>query len=63
MPDSMTMDNPGRLTDLKVAGRLMTLDAGLYCIFHAAGSEAPTGADLPGVRIARAPGPGGAGVG
>lgn len=63
MPDSMTMDNPGRLTDLKVAGRLMTLDAGLYCIFHAAGSEAPTGTDLPGVRISRAPGPGGAGVG
>ncbi|MFW7268298.1 hypothetical protein ACMAUO_10065 [Gluconacetobacter sp. Hr-1-5] len=63
MPDSMTMDSPGRMTDLKVAGRLMTLDAGLYCIFHAAGAEAPAGEDLPGVRISRAPGPGGAGVG
>ncbi|MBB2203942.1 hypothetical protein [Gluconacetobacter takamatsuzukensis] len=66
MPDSMTMDNPGRILDLKVAGRLMTLDAGLYCIFHATGAEGPAGAageDLPGVRISRAPGPGGLGVG
>lgn len=66
MPDSMTTDNPGRLMDLKVSGRLMTLEPGLYCIFHAAGGEMPAGGageDLPGVRISRAPGPGGVGVG
>ncbi|WP_264812565.1 hypothetical protein, partial [Gluconacetobacter sacchari] len=70
MPDSMATDNPSRITDLKVAGRVMTLDAGLYCIFHASADEAPgstaggaASEGLPGVRISRAPGPGGAGVG
>lgn len=66
MPVSMTTDTPSRIADLKVVGRLMTLDAGLYCIFHASGVEAPAGEGsegLPGVRVSRAPGPGGVGVG
>lgn len=44
------------VTELKVSGHLMTLEKGLFCIFHAAGSA---GADpqtgLPGVRITHPP--------
>jgi Clostridial hydrophobic W len=72
MPDSLT-ESKGRIMDLKVAGHLMTLDPGVYCIFHvpqAGPCEAPGDAavsttgveDLPGVRISRAPGAAGAGV-
>ncbi|MBB2176637.1 hypothetical protein HLH21_11990 [Gluconacetobacter johannae] len=51
------MPDTGRVTDLKVAGHLMTLDAGLYCIFHT-GQDMPAGG-LPGVRISPPPGPAG----
>jgi hypothetical protein len=46
-----------RVTELKVSGHLMTLDAGLFCVFQAPGS--PTANDqtgLPGVRISLPPG-------
>nr|WP_246396188.1 glycosyltransferase [Gluconacetobacter tumulisoli] len=49
----------GRVTDLKVAGHLMTLDSGLYCIFHAPGQGTSTAGGLPGVRISPPPGPAG----
>ncbi|CAP57437.1 hypothetical protein [Gluconacetobacter diazotrophicus] len=72
MPDSMT-ESQGRIVDLKVAGHLMTLDPGLYCVFHAPQPDPGPGfdrgtfhqggaEDLPGVRISRAPGAAGAGV-
>lgn len=44
------------VTELKVSGHLMTLDKGLFCIFHApgsAGADPQTG--LPGVRITHPP--------
>jgi hypothetical protein len=49
---------PNRVAELKVSGHLMTLDAGMFCIFHAPGS--PTmddGSGLPGVRITLPPAP------
>ena len=46
------------VTELKVSANLMTLDAGLFCIFNAAGSALPDGATgLPGVRVSLPPGP------
>ena len=48
--------NQKLVTELKVSGHLMTLDTGLFCIFHApgsVGSDPQTG--LPGVRITRPP--------
>ena len=44
------------VTELKVSGHLMTLEKGLFCVFHAPGSAASdprTG--LPGVRITHPP--------
>ena len=44
------------VTELKVSGHLMTLDRGLFCVFHAQGSvvaDPQTG--LPGVRITQPP--------
>ena len=44
------------VTELKVSGHLMTLDKGLFCVFHApgsAGADPQTG--LPGVRITQPP--------
>lgn len=44
------------VTELKVSGHLMTLDKGLFCVFHAQGSvlaDPQTG--LPGVRITHPP--------
>lgn len=44
------------VTELKVSGHLMTLDRGLFCVFHAQGSvvaDPQTG--LPGVRITHPP--------
>nr|WP_321986893.1 hypothetical protein [uncultured Lichenicoccus sp.] len=44
------------VAELKVSGHLMTLEQGLYCVFHAPGSTAAdprTG--LPGVRISHPP--------
>jgi hypothetical protein len=46
------------VTELKVSGNLMTLDAGLFCIFNAPGSAPPDPATgLPGVRVSLPPGP------
>jgi hypothetical protein len=46
------------VTELKVSGNLMTLDAGLFCIFNAPGSALPDpGTGLPGVRVSLPPGP------
>ncbi len=46
------------VTELKVSGNLMTLDAGLFCIFNAPGSPMPDAATgLPGVRVSAPPGP------
>jgi hypothetical protein len=50
--------SPRLIAELKVSGHLMTLDAGLFCIFNAPGSAAPDqGSGLPGVRISLPPGP------
>ena len=48
---------PGRITELRVSANLMTLEAGIFCVFPAPGSRAPdpmTG--LPGVRVTVCPG-------
>ena len=46
------------VSELKVSGHLMSLDAGLFCIFNAPGSAAPDqGSGLPGVRVSLPPGP------
>ena len=44
------------VTELSVTGRLMALDAGAYCVFHAPGTAAADAASgLPGVRISVPP--------
>ena len=46
-----------RISELRVSGNLMTLDAGLFCVFQAPGSPVPDPATgLPGVRVSLAPG-------
>ena len=46
-----------RISELRVSGNLMTLDAGLFCVFQAPGSPIPDPATgLPGVRVSLAPG-------
>jgi hypothetical protein len=48
------------VAELKVSGHLMTLDAGLFCVFQAPGSPAANDrSGLPGVRISLPPGPAG----
>jgi hypothetical protein len=45
-----------RVLELKVSGHLMTLDTGMFCIFHApGGTAANAGSGLPGVRISMPP--------
>jgi len=44
------------LTDLRVSGRLMTLEAGLYCIVQNPSRAAETASGLPGVRLSLPPG-------
>ncbi|GAN67879.1 hypothetical protein [Acetobacter orleanensis] len=46
---------PQRISDLKVSGHLMTLQTGLFCVFHAPGQQPPTSVGLPGVRISQPP--------
>ncbi len=49
---------PRPTTELKVSGHLMTLDAGLFCIFTPPGSPVPdAGSGLPGIRLSLPPGP------
>jgi hypothetical protein len=50
-------DAASRIAELRVSGNLMTLDAGLFCVFQAPGSPNPDPATgLPGVRVSLAPG-------
>jgi hypothetical protein len=52
--------NQSRVSELKVSGHLMTLDAGLFCVFQPPGSPSPNQrSGLPGVRISLPPGPAG----
>jgi hypothetical protein len=45
-----------RVAELKVSGHLMTLDTGMFCIFHAPGvTVVDDGSGLPGVRISLPP--------
>lgn len=45
-----------RVAELKVSGHLMTLDTGIFCIFHAPGGLlTDDGSGLPGVRISLPP--------
>lgn len=56
MPQAVTAPSQKLVTELKVSGHLMTLDKGLFCVFHAPGSapsDPATG--LPGVRITQPP--------
>ncbi len=49
---------PKPTTELKVSGHLMTLDAGLFCIFTPPGSPVPDASSgLPGIRLTLPPGP------
>ena len=58
MSDQKTPTAPKLVTELKVSANLMTLDAGLFCIFNAPGSAVPDPASgLPGVRVSLPPGP------
>jgi hypothetical protein len=53
-------DGQSRVAELRVSGHLMTLDAGLFCVFQAPGSPPPDATTgLPGVRVSQAPGPSG----
>jgi hypothetical protein len=45
------------MTELKVSGHLMTLDAGLYCVVHGPSRAAEAASGLPGVRLSLPPGP------
>ncbi len=50
------------ITELKVSAHLMTLDAGLFCVFNSPGTAPPDSATgLPGVRLSAAPAPAGFG--
>jgi len=49
--------NQRLVTELKVTGHLMTLDAGLYSILHTPSRAADPATGLPGVRISVPPGP------
>ena len=52
-----TANIAGRIQELRVSGNLMTLDAGLFCLFQQPGVMAPPrdGSGLPGVRISIPP--------
>jgi len=48
------------ITELKVSAHLMTLEAGLFCIFNSPGAPPPDkGTGLPGVRLSEPPAPAG----
>jgi len=50
------------ITELKVSAHLMTLDAGLFCVFNSPGASPPDAVTgLPGVRLSAAPAPAGSG--
>ncbi len=45
------------MTELKVSGHLMTLEAGLYCVIQSPSRAGDAGTGLPGVRLSLPPGP------
>ncbi|GBQ26030.1 hypothetical protein AA0472_1971 [Acetobacter estunensis NRIC 0472] len=55
MSQSGQTPNQNRITDLKVSGHLMTLDQGLFCVFHVPAQEPPSPRGLPGVRLTQPP--------
>lgn len=55
MTNSEETPGQNRVIDLKAGARLMVLDAGVFCIFHAPGQADSDPSGLPGVRISRAP--------
>jgi len=58
MADQGAPPQPKLITELKTSAHLMLLDAGVFCIFHMPGGQAPdprTG--LPGVRLSLPPAP------
>lgn len=56
MPQAGVAPDQKLVTELKVSGHLMTLDRGLFCVFHAQGSAvADPQTGLPGVRITQPP--------
>ncbi|MCK8637829.1 hypothetical protein CO583_09060 [Parasaccharibacter sp. TMW2.1882] len=56
MPETDTEQPRHRVVDLKAGAHVMTLDAGVFCVFHAPGQVEAGPSGLPGVRISRAPG-------
>ncbi len=58
IPTTTAAGGPKPTTELKVSGHLMTLDAGLFCIFTPPGSPVPDpNTGLPGIRLTLPPGP------
>jgi hypothetical protein len=45
----------GPVTELKVTAHMMTLEPGLFCIFHAPTGQLPDRSGLPGVRLSLPP--------
>lgn len=56
MPDTDQEQPRHPIVDLKAGAHVMTLDAGVFCVFHAPGQMEAGPSGLPGVRISRAPG-------
>ncbi len=56
MPDTDKEQPRHPIVDLKAGAHVMTLDAGVFCVFHAPGQTEAGPSGLPGVRISRAPG-------
>ncbi len=57
---SNASQRPGRaVTELKVSGHLMTLEAGLYCVVQNPSPARDGASGLPGVRLSLPPGPAG----
>ncbi len=50
-----SVPEPHHIVELKVSGHLMTLDAGMFCIFQPPGSPVADRNGLPGVRVSVAP--------
>ena len=58
--DNIPSTAAGRVSELRVSAHLMTLDTGMFCVFHApGGSTVDDGSGLPGVRISLPPAPSG----
>lgn len=52
----MPVASSRNVTELRVSGHIMTLEPGVFCVFHAPGTAPPdAGTGLPGVRLSRSP--------